>query len=802
MDEDQTKTRKLRHWAHDYFWDKRPGCGHYRFCKVCYPIEENCPSVEDVAKAVSEDKRPSSIFKGCCCNDGSPSAMGNHMINHRSSLPEGHRTSRKSDSSSGRGKVSTELMEDWSQEIVLRELQPVRLIGSEGMKNVLKGRVDGLGSVSTLQSSVHQQISDIKEDVRELVQQGVKDGARFCIQADSWKPKMRRVKHYTAVILTWISATWQFMEACIAVIVMGSTRAGEDYEATFLQAIHEAGLTDSAASQAPETLFCALSDHEGAIRRGCGKLGQEVASVGCGCHALQLPVQHALPALRTRRYRRDEDEEGQPEEKDSGSSSSDSDSSSSDSSPERPKLAVPAKRKLVNPELVKIQKQREQVTSGMEPLVKKVRRLIRFYINHEELYNTLEAQAKEANLPFCCFRTETATRWHSALDSWISVLANIQALQVHHGRHGASLPKLPALLSESEQRELLHYCCVLTPLRKATKLLEGAGAKALCSIYLPVWAAVVGQLRSENLPVPAELRDRHGAVVLAARLVTTAKHLRIWLIEDLHRTQEKHLLGTTGHGVLLMASFLDPRFKQHQRYAPAEHVADARMHIVKCAVQAATSRPELVKARANRQAACDLDPNNRPLIALAEPVPELEHARGRGRARGGRGAPRGRGAARGAANIPGPQFALPKAQPVKRSLKRVLSADELLFGDAGQVAEEVAAADIDVEEECRRQLSRYEALPAITDVQLDVLSWWRENAWQFPLISIVASWVFAVPASTASLERLFSAAGRAITRRRPRLQAKNAAELIFGHCNVVRGINGRKASDRRKQAKE
>ena len=48
------------------------------------------------------------------------------------------------------------------------------------------------------------------------------------------------------------------------------------------------------------------------------------------------------------------------------------------------------------------------------------------------------------------------------------------------------------------------------------------------------------------------------------------------------------------------------------------------------------------------------------------------------------------------------------------------------------------------------------------------------------------------PGTTAALERLFSGAGRAICRRKPRLTSKQASAMIFGHANVVNNISPRK----------
>ena len=69
-----------------------------------------------------------------------------------------------------------------------------------------------------------------------------------------------------------------------------------------------------------------------------------------------------------------------------------------------------------------------------------------------------------------------------------------------------------------------------------------------------------------------------------------------------------------------------------------------------------------------------------------------------------------------------------------------------------------------------------------------------------PYISVVAMWVLGIPGSTASLERVFSAAGRAITRRRPRLKPSRAAAIIYGHANVVRGHAGHEIHLRRLEA--
>ena len=45
------------------------------------------------------------------------------------------------------------------------------------------------------------------------------------------------------------------------------------------------------------------------------------------------------------------------------------------------------------------------------------------------------------------------------------------------------------------------------------------------------------------------------------------------------------------------------------------------------------------------------------------------------------------------------------------------------------------------------------------------LAFWRAHAWTMPHLAVVAQHVLGVPASTANIERLFSAAGRAVSKR-------------------------------------
>ena len=100
---------------------------------------------------------------------------------------------------------------------------------------------------------------------------------------------------------------------------------------------------------------------------------------------------------------------------------------------------------------------------------------------------------------------------------------------------------------------------------------------------------------------------------------------------------------------------------------------------------------------------------------------------------------------------------------------------------------------MDLEKQVDMELERYSLFPATQSMADSPLKFWREHAWSMPHIALVAQHVLGVPASTASLERLFSAAGRAVTRRRPRLKTRSAARLVKAHAKAVRGMGGSRA---------
>jgi hypothetical protein len=73
------------------------------------------------------------------------------------------------------------------------------------------------------------------------------------------------------------------------------------------------------------------------------------------------------------------------------------------------------------------------------------------------------------------------------------------------------------------------------------------------------------------------------------------------------------------------------------------------------------------------------------------------------------------------------------------------------------------------------------------------LDWWKFNRARFPRLARLASKYLCMQATSASSERLFSAAGLTISKDRANLLPDNAAMLIFLHDNLPYVRRWRKA---------
>lgn len=109
---------------------------------------------------------------------------------------------------------------------------------------------------------------------------------------------------------------------------------------------------------------------------------------------------------------------------------------------------------------------------------------------------------------------------------------------------------------------------------------------------------------------------------------------------------------------------------------------------------------------------------------------------------------------------PGPEKCAippPKKKLRKTALSTFLDDSEDEEGDIDVPLAELSNPDVVTE------VDTYLALPQVSRLSTDgedILNWWKSHAKMFPNLSKMARQYLALPASSAGVERLFSAAGR------------------------------------------
>ena len=67
---------------------------------------------------------------------------------------------------------------------------------------------------------------------------------------------------------------------------------------------------------------------------------------------------------------------------------------------------------------------------------------------------------------------------------------------------------------------------------------------------------------------------------------------------------------------------------------------------------------------------------------------------------------------------------------------------------------------------------------------MDGLEWWEKNAKKFPNLSVMARQYLGCPATSASVERLFSTVGICFSDKRKSSHADTLSDLVFTKLNV------------------
>jgi hypothetical protein len=117
-------------------------------------------------------------------------------------------------------------------------------------------------------------------------------------------------------------------------------------------------------------------------------------------------------------------------------------------------------------------------------------------------------------------------------------------------------------------------------------------------------------------------------------------------------------------------------------------------------------------------------------------------------------------------DLSGPDNDLDEAE--KMALE--MSGEEVLFRDG--------KSKIEIE------LDTYKGLPRPDSSNNDILKWWEAHAKMIPLLAEVARKYLAIPLTSASSERVFSAAGTVVTDSRTKLDPKNIDKIVYLKTNM------------------
>ena len=104
--------------------------------------------------------------------------------------------------------------------------------------------------------------------------------------------------------------------------------------------------------------------------------------------------------------------------------------------------------------------------------------------------------------------------------------------------------------------------------------------------------------------------------------------------------------------------------------------------------------------------------------------------------------------------------------------------DEDASGDEGEAEEDET---VEIEDE----LKAYLELPQLKcKTEQEAIDWWVEKSKRFPNLSAMARQYLGCPATSATVERLFSRVGIAFSAKRKRSDPATVADLMFANANL------------------
>jgi len=104
------------------------------------------------------------------------------------------------------------------------------------------------------------------------------------------------------------------------------------------------------------------------------------------------------------------------------------------------------------------------------------------------------------------------------------------------------------------------------------------------------------------------------------------------------------------------------------------------------------------------------------------------------------------------------------------------------------------------------ELEKYlTTMPTPADPDADILAYWKAHAEVVPYLASFARSILCIPASSASSERVFSAAGNIVTHKRSKISSSKTEQLVYIHDNydrIQKKVKSWQISEKTKGAKK
>jgi len=391
----------------------------------------------------------------------------------------------------------------------------------------------------------------------------------------------------------------------------------------------------------------------------------------------------------------------------------------------------------------------------------------------------IERYCKQLDVAYCRIIQPVKTRWHSMADCMSSILRlrpALEEIKMREDRSDKYVDKLVQATPSKTQFDILSQLCPV--LQKIKKLSERLTAEKTPTLHL-----VIPSLVALNRMTSTD-----------AKVLEFLEPFQTYLdsrISNCGRTEE----------LLCVAGFLHPFFKgsilhyaQPQVQEPETSKGKGRAkNVAAKKVSASASTRSSQRALADDDEATQaLDPASQALLGR---VMQMHYERDiyertkatilllMEKSRINRAVSTGNSEAESDA-----ETAKKKKEADQRP--RQVSLDDA-FASVGDFLEEGNLQDFakpkeapKKDDDLARQFEHYlNFLPDLSSADGDILAYWKAHEPSVPDVARLARRILSIPASSASSERLFSAAGRTITPQRTNLSAARAEQLIFVQQN-------------------